>query len=132
MDCCRYAQEFVDEYDLADGFEVGDLKIPRVAGHRACALAQFTCLEESARLSDKENDLLSLVNLIPLVCWMAKEAGMETILSAAFSRKHETDMKRSFSTLAEAMDKAKRMRLTPEQAKNCIQETPSEWTICVV
>ena len=50
---------------------------------------------------------------------MAKEAGLESVMSAAFSLKHETDMKRSFSTLAEAMDKAKSMRLSPEEGKKC-------------
>ena len=56
---------------------------------------------------------------------MAKDAGLESVLSAAFSLTHETDMKRSFSTLAEAMDKAKSMRLSTDEAKKCIHETPS-------
>ena len=38
--------------------------------------------------------------------------------------KHETDMKKTFSSLQEAQDKAKEMRLTREKAARCIRETP--------
>ena len=55
---------------------------------------------------------------------MTNEAGLESVLSAAFSLKHETDMKKSFSSLVEAQDEAKQMLLTPEQASKCIRETP--------
>ena len=55
---------------------------------------------------------------------MTNEAGLETVLSAAFSLKHETDMKKNFSALQEAQDKAKEMRLTREQAAKCLRETP--------
>ena len=70
LDCCRCAQELVDEYDLADGLDVGELTIMRALGHQQRALSQ----------------------------------------------KHDTDVKRSFLTRAKAMDKAKRMKLTPDQA----------------
>ena len=55
---------------------------------------------------------------------MTSEAGLESVLSAASSLKHETDMKKTFSSLVEAQDKAKQMRLTREQATKCIRETP--------
>ena len=45
--------------------------------------------------------------------------------SGAFSLKHETDARKSFSTRVEAMDKAIRIRLSPEEAKKRIHETPS-------
>ena len=55
---------------------------------------------------------------------MTNEAGLQSVLSAAFSLKHETDMKKSFSSLVDAQDKAKQLRLTPEQASKCIHEAP--------
>ena len=57
------------------------------------------------------------MNLLHLVCNMAQEAGLESVLSAAFSLKHVIDMKKSFVTEEEAMDKAKELGLTPEAAK---------------
>ena len=55
---------------------------------------------------------------------MANEAGLETVLSAAYSLKNETDMKKTFSSSEEAFDKAKEMGLTPDQAAKHITETP--------
>ena len=55
---------------------------------------------------------------------MTSEAGLETVLSAAFSLKHETDMMKTFSSREEALDKAKEMGLTPEKATKSIRETP--------
>ena len=55
---------------------------------------------------------------------MANEAGLETVLSAAYSLKHETDMKKSFPSREEAFDKAKQMGLTPDQAARQITTTP--------
>ena len=49
---------------------------------------------------------------------------METILSAAFSLKHETDIMKTFSSCEEAFDKAKEMGLTCEQEAKYIHETP--------
>ena len=42
---------------------------------------------------------------------MANEAGLASVLSAAHSLKHETDMKKSFPSQEEAFDKAKQMGL---------------------
>ena len=64
------------------------------------------------------------MNILRLVCCMTGEAGLETVLSAAFSLKHETDMMKTFSSSEEAFDKAKEMGLTREQAAKCIHETP--------
>ena len=49
---------------------------------------------------------------------------METVLSAAFLLKHETDMKKTFSSLQEAQDRAKEMGLTRDKAAKWIRETP--------
>ena len=53
------------------------------------------------------------------------EAGLESVLSAAYSLKHETDMKKSFPSQEEAFDKAKQMGLTPDQAARQITTTPN-------
>ena len=41
LDCCKDAQEFLDEYDLNDGFDKGTLSVMRVYGHRTRMLSQF-------------------------------------------------------------------------------------------
>ena len=124
LDCCRCAQAFIDEHDLGDGLDAGELNLTRVLGHHTRANTQVAYLREAASNKDKEGYLLCLVNLLRLVCCMTNEAGLESVLSAAFSLKHETDMKKTFSSLKEAQDKAKQMRLTPEEAAKCIRETP--------
>ena len=54
---------------------------------------------------------------------MANEAGLETVLSAAYSLKHETDMKKSLPSRNESFD-SKKMGLTPDQAARQITTTP--------
>ena len=44
LDCCKDAQEFLDEYDLNDGYDNGTLYIIRVYGHRTRMLSQFQAL----------------------------------------------------------------------------------------
>ena len=107
LDCCRCAQEFATEHDLSDGMDVGELNVMRVLSHRTRFLEQITILTEASKNKDKECHLLRLVNMLRLVCWMAHEAGLESVFSTAFCLKHETDMKRSFVSRREAMDKAK-------------------------
>ena len=54
--------------------------------------------------------------------WQMKlQAGLETVLSAAYSLKHATDMEKGFPTQDEAFDKAKQMGLTPDQAARQIE-----------
>ena len=120
LDCCRCAQEYVDEHDLADGLDIGELNLMSVLGHRTSSPIFKSRLDSRIKSYP-----LRLVNLLRLVCYMTREAGLESVLSAAFSLKHETDMKKSFASLAEAQDKAKQMRLTRDQADKCIHETPS-------
>ena len=42
------------------------------------------------------------MNMLRLAFCMAHEAGLETVLSAAYSLKNETDMKKTFSSSEEA------------------------------
>ena len=60
-----------------------------------------------------------------LIFHMANEAGLETVLSAAYSLKHASDMEKSFPTQEEAFDRAKKMGLSPEQAAKQITATPT-------
>ena len=94
LDCCKDAQEFLDEYDLNDGFEKGTLSV-RVCGHRTRMLSQFQALLSHAERNDRHGYLWTLTNILRLVFNMANEAGLESVLSAAYSLKHATDMEKS-------------------------------------
>ena len=124
LECCQCAQEFLDEYDLNDGYDKGTLYIMRVSGYRTRMLTCFQSLHAAAERNDRHWYLWTLTNLLRLVFNMANEAGLKTVLSAAYSLKHETDMKKSFPSQEEAMDAAKKLGLTPEQAAKHITPTP--------
>ena len=40
LDCCQCAQKFLDEHDLNDGYDKGNLYLMRVYGHRTRMLTQ--------------------------------------------------------------------------------------------
>ena len=109
LDCCKDAQEFLDEYDLNDGFDKGTLSVMRVYGHRTRMLSQFQALLSHAEGNDRHGYLWTLTNILRLVFNMVNEAGLESVLSAAYSLKHATDMEKSFPSQAEAFDEAKAM-----------------------
>ena len=50
--------------------------------------------------------------MLYLACNLAQEAGLETVLSAAFSLKHAADMKKSHSNWKKALDRA--VQLVPK------------------
>ena len=85
LDCCRCAQEFLDEHDLNDGIEAGTINLMRVAGHRTRMITQFAYLQAAAERRDRHCYLWTLVNMLRLVCCTANEAGLETVLAAAYS-----------------------------------------------
>ena len=60
LDCCKDAQEFLDEYDLNDGFDKGTLYIMRVYGHRTRMLTQFQALLSHADRNDRHGYLWTL------------------------------------------------------------------------
>ena len=125
LDCCKEAQEFMDEYDLNDGYDKGTLYLMRVLGHRARMLSLFQALTYHAESNDRHGYLWTLTNALRLIFHMANEAGLETVLSAAYSLKHASDMEKSFPTQDEALDKAKEMGLSPDQAARQITSTPT-------
>ena len=65
--------------------------------------------------------LSKLVDALYLICNLTQEAGLETVLSAAFSLKHTASMKKSFPTQEEALNKAKELALNPVAALKCVQ-----------
>ena len=125
LDCCKDAQEFMDEYDLSDGHDTGTLYLMRVLGHRTRMLSLFQALTYHAESNDRHGYLWTLTNTLRLIFHMANEAGLETVLSAAYSLKHASDMEKSSPTQDEAFDKAKQMGLSPEQAARQITSTPT-------
>ena len=48
LECCQCAQEFLDEYDLNDGYDKGTLYLTRVYGHRTRMLTHFQSLQAAA------------------------------------------------------------------------------------
>ena len=96
----------------------------RVCGHRTRMLSLFQALMYHAESNDRHGYLWTLTNVLRLVFQMANEAGLETVLSAAYSLKHAADMDKSFPTQEEAFDRAKQMGLSPEQAARQITRTP--------
>ena len=98
LDCCKDAQEFMDEYDLNDGYDKGTLYLMRVLGHRTRMLSLFQALIYHAESNDRHGYLWTLTNALRLIFHMANEAGLATVLSAAYSLKHASDMEKSFPT----------------------------------
>ena len=84
LDCCRCAQDFIDEHDLGDSLDAGETSLMRVSGHRTRIDTQFAYLQAAAERNDKHCYLWCLVNILRLMCCMTNEAGLETVLSAAF------------------------------------------------
>ena len=115
LDCCKDAQEFMDEYVLNDGHDKGTLYqvyLMRVWGQRTRMLGLFHALEYHAESNDRHGYLWTLTNMLRLTFHMANEAGLETVFPAAYSLKHASDMEKSFPTQEEAFDKAKEMGLS--------------------
>ena len=80
LDCCKDAQEFMDEYDLNDGHDNGTLYVMRVYGHRTRMFGQFQALLTHAERNDRHGYLWTLTNILRLVFNMANEAGLENCL----------------------------------------------------
>ena len=87
-------------------------------------IGHFQALLYHAEGNDRHGYLWTLTNILRLVFNMANDVDLASVLSAAYSLKHATDMEKSFLTQEEAFDKAKQMGLTPEQAVRQITPTP--------
>ena len=75
LDCCKDAQEFMDEYDLNDGYDKDTLYLMRVFGHRTRMLSLFQALMMHAETNDRHGYLWTLTNILRLIFHMANEAG---------------------------------------------------------
>ena len=64
---------------------------------------------------------LELVDVVFLVCNLTQEAGLETILSAAFFLKHAANVKKSYSSRKAALDHhAYQLALRGTPAARCV------------
>ena len=124
LEHCKDAQEYMDEFDLNDGYDNQTIKIMRIHGNMTRMIGYFQAMLYHAEGNDPHGYLWTLTNMFRLLCIMANEAELAPVLSAACSLKHATDMKKAFLTQNEAFDKAKQLGLTPDQAAREITRTP--------
>ena len=124
LEHCKDAQEFMDEFDLNDGFDNQTIRIMRIHGHMTRMIGYFQALLYHAEGNDRHGYLWTLTNIHRLVCIMANDADLASVMSAACSLKHATDMRKTFLTQNEAFDKAKELGLTPDQAARTVTNTP--------
>ena len=125
LEHCKDAQEYVDEFDLSDGFDNQTLNIMRVLGHKTRILGYFQAMLYHAEKNDRYGYLWTLTNMFRVMFIMANEAKLAPVLSAACSLKHATDMQKTFQTQNEAFDRAKQLGLTPDQAAREVILTPN-------
>ena len=125
LEHCKDAREFMDEFDLNDGFDNQAIMLMRVRGHMTRMIGYFQAMSSHAEGNDRHGYLWTLTSMFRLVCIMTNEAELASVLSAACSLKRATDMKKAFLTQNEAFDKAKQLGLTPDQAAREVTPTPS-------
>ena len=90
------------------------VSIHRTLEHRRMILKEFGDLSDAAKGKSWGKYLLGLADVVHLVCNLTQEAGLETVLSAAFSLKHAANMKkRRLGSIGERDEEALReWRLT--------------------
>ena len=131
LEHCKDAQEYMNEFDLNDGFDNQTIRIMRIHGHMSRMIGYFQAMMYHAEGNDRHGYLWTLTNILRLVFTMTNEADLAPVLSAACSLKHATDMKKTFQTQNEAFDRAKQMGLTPDQAApRSLLHT--QWALCTV
>ena len=87
-------------------------------------IGYFQAMLYHAENNDRHGYLWTLTNMFRLLCVMTNEASLASVVSAACSLKHASDMKNTFQTQNEAFDRAKQMGLTPDQAAREVTPTP--------
>ena len=122
LEHCKDAQEYMDEFDLNDGYDNQTLNFMRIHGHMTRMIGHFQAMLYHAEKNDRHGYLWTLTNMFRVMFTMANEADLAPVLSAACSLK--TDMKKTFQTQNEAFDRAKQMGLTPDQAAREVILTP--------
>ena len=124
LEHCNLAREFMDEFNLHDGFDNPAIKMTRVHGHMTRMIGYFQAMVSHAETNDRHGYLWTLTSMFRLICVMANDVELAPVLSAACSLKHPTDMQKAFGTQDEAFDKAKQLGLSPDQAAREISQTP--------
>ena len=87
LEHCKDAQEYMDEFDLNDGFDNQTLKIMRIHGHMSRMIGYFQAMMYHAESNDRHGYLWTLTNMFRLMFTMANEAEIAPVLSAACSLK---------------------------------------------
>ena len=98
LEHCNMAREFMDEFDLHDGFDNPAIKTMRVHGHMTRMIGYFQAMVSHAESNDRHGYLWTLTSMFRLICVMANDVELAPVLSAACSLKHATDMQKAFMT----------------------------------
>ena len=110
LECCKCTRAFNQEHELPVGSGAVGVTLMRTIEYRNMILQELAELCDPAKEKNWGEFLLELVDVLYLVCNLTQEAGLETVLSAAFSLKYAANMKKSFSTQKEALDNAAAMK----------------------
>ena len=104
----------------------------RVLEYSAMIREELNELSDAAKKKTWGEFLLELADVLYLVCSLTQEAGLEIVLSAAFSLKHAANMKKSYSREKEAVERA--VQLVPKGVSpvRCVRETSGgKYTLCI-
>ena len=106
LECCRCARASNQEHRLPVGS--GSVGVSQVRVIECCAMIQEELLElcDAAKAKMWGEFLLELTDVLYLSCNRTQKAGLETILSAAFSLQHAANVKKSYPNTEEALDRA--------------------------
>ena len=91
---CRRARTLNQEHELPVGSGAVGVTILRIIEYRNVILQDLDELCDAAKDKNWRNFLLELVDVLYLICNLTQEAGLETVMSAAFSLKHAANMKK--------------------------------------
>ena len=67
LEHCKDAQEFMDEFDLNDGFDNQTIRIMRIHGHMTRMISYFQAMLYHAEGNDRHGYLWTLTNILRLV-----------------------------------------------------------------
>ena len=82
LEHCNNAREFMDEFDLHDGFDNPAIKLMRVHGHMTRMIGYFQAMMSHAEHNDRHGYLWTLTSMFRLVCVMANDAELAPMVGA--------------------------------------------------
>ena len=87
-ECCKRAKAYNQEHEYADDYVSIGVSILLTVEHHRMILKEFDDLNDAAKDKNWGKYLLGLADVLYLACNLTQEAGLETVLSAAFSLQH--------------------------------------------